>query len=131
MNPKEISLKDNPNTNTLTSKKFLHLNGFFVIDAPCIFCENKIIRVQEKYDLLDFLDNGHLSERTLKFWYAVLKGYTLKIILLDTKTGKLLHRTHRMDNDSIPCDWLLIEKDYFNPDKGSDEKAIESYCNGE
>ncbi len=119
----------NPTTdqNTLTTEKFLHLKGFFVIDYSCIFTENKIVRVQEEYDLLDFLDNGNLNERPVRFWTAILKGYNLKIIVLDTKTGELLHRSHRLDNEDIPCDWLLIEKDYFYP-KNSDKQAIKDYC---
>ncbi len=113
MKPEVLSQKDFPNT--LVTSKFLHLDGFFVIDSECIFCENKAVFVQDIYDLIEFRDGGGIDIRDVRFWTAMLKDDVLKIVVRDTESNQVLHRT-RPFNDEAPCDWLLVEKNYFNAD---------------
>lgn len=114
MKPELLSQKDFPNT--LVTSRFLHLDGFFVIDSECIFCENKAVFVQDIYDLVEFRDDGGIDLRNVRFWTANLKEDILKIVVYDTESKQLLHRTHPFNDESIPCDWLLVEKNYFNKD---------------
>ncbi len=108
-----VNQKDFPNT--VIPSKFLHLDGFFVIDSECIFCENKAVFVHDIYDLIEFQDDGGIVLRDVKFWTAILKDDILKIIVFDTDSNRVLHRTHPF-NDESPCDWLLAEKNYFHDD---------------
>lgn len=114
MKPELLSQKDFPNT--LVTSRFLHLDGFFVIDSECIFCESKAVFIQDIYSLIEFRDGGGIDISNVKFWTAILKDNILKIIVFDTDSNRVLHRTHPFDDESIPCDWLLVEKNYFNDD---------------
>ena len=114
MKPEVLSQKDFPNT--LVTSKFLHLDGFFVIDSECIFCENKAVFVQDIYDLIEFIDGGGIVLRDVKFRTAILKDDILTIVVYDTNAKRVLHRTHPFNDESVPCDWLLVEKNYFNND---------------
>jgi hypothetical protein len=89
--------------------------------------KNKILNVQQVYDLLDFRDNGDIYTRKVRFWHATMKGYTLKIFVLEIKTGELLNRTHRMNSDYEICDWVICGEHFFDR-KNSDEKAVDDYC---
>ena len=114
MKPELLSQEDYPNT--LNTEKFLHLKGFFYIDSECIMTENKIINVLEQYDLIEFRDGGGIVMRDVRFWHALMKNNVLKIVVNDTDSNKVLHRTHCTNDESVPCDWLLVEKNYFNDD---------------
>jgi len=107
------------------TKIFNQQKDKFYIDVKCIFTENKILNVNEVYDLLDFGDNGEIYYRKVRFWHATLKGYTLKIFVLEIKSGELLTRTHRLKTDNDVCDWVLCSEHFFD---NSDEKAIHDYC---
>ena len=101
---------------TIVPSKFLHLDGFFVIDSPCIFCENKAVFVHDIYDLIEFIDGGGIVLRDVKFRTAILKDDIPEIVVYDTDSNQVLHRTHPFNDESVPCDWLLAEKNYFNED---------------
>ena len=113
MKPEILNQNDCPNTLT---KKFLNLNTFFVIDSPCIFCEKKIVRAKEKYDLIEFIDDGGIVLRNIRFRTAVLKDDILEIVVYDIDANQVLHRSHRFNDESVGCSWLLVEKNYFNAD---------------
>jgi len=114
MKPELLNQDDFPNT--LVTSKFLHLDGFFVIDSECIFCENKAVFVKDIYDLIEFRDGGGIDMRSVRFWTAILKDDVLKIVVRDTDSNQILHRTHPFNDESVPCDWLLVEKNYFHDD---------------
>ena len=114
MKPELLNQDDFPNT--LVTSKFLHLDGFFVIDSECIFCENKAVFVQDIYDLIEFIDDGGIVLRDVKFRTAILKDDILTIVVYDTDAKRVLHRTHPFNDESVPCDWLLVEKNYFHDD---------------
>ena len=101
---------------TYITDNFHQLEGSFYINSECIFCKNKLVNVLEIYDLLDFLDNGEFKLSEVKFWHANVKGKELKIFVFDINSGKILHRTHCLNDNTLPCDWLLIAKDYFKDD---------------
>jgi len=114
------------NPNVLETKPFLHLQGFFYRKSECIITKNNIINVQQTYDLLDFLDNYEIYKRKVRFWHATLKGFTLKLFVLDIKTGELLHRSHRMNTDYEICDWVIMDTDVLGD--SNDEDVIRDYC---
>ena len=119
MNPQETNSTNVQNT--LTPEKFQHLKGFFVIDAPCILSNKKNVYAEDIYDLVDFFDNGELYVRTVKFFDAYLRGYVVTIVLLDLKSGEFIKRKHRLNNDSLPCDWVLMPANNPKPKDNNDE----------
>ena len=114
MKPEVLNPCEYPNT--LVVDKFLHLDGFFYLNYECIFTDNKIVKPLKYYDLIEFLDDGSIVVKHVKFYHAVLKNDVLKIICLQPSTQKILHRCHVVNDDNIPCDWLLLPKDYFKDD---------------
>ena len=113
MNSHELISDFNPSTEITNG--FQHFVGGFFIDLPCILCKNKTVYVQDIYSLVDFLDHGGIKERAVKFFHSYLTGYKATIVILDLQSGELLKRSHRMNNDSLPCDWVLIEHDFLHP----------------
>ena len=113
MKPEALNQNDSPNT--VVPYRFLRQHGFYVIDSECIFCENKAVFVNDIYDLIEFINDGGVVLRDVKFRTAVLKDDMLEIVVYDTDANRVLHRTHPF-NDESPCDWLLAEKNYFNAD---------------
>ena len=106
-------LTQHDSSNTIVTSKFIRLNGFFVIDSPCIFCDKKIVRTNECYDLIKFLDDGGIALRNVQFRTAILKDDVLTVIVHDTDSNRLHHYTQSF-NDESACSWLLVEKNYFN-----------------
>jgi len=101
---------------TYITDNFHQLEGGYYINVDCIFTEDKLVNTLGRYDLMDFLDDGKFRLSDVKFWSAMLKGNTLKIIVFDINSGKILHRTLCLNDNTIPCDWFLIPKDYFKTD---------------
>lgn len=93
-----------------------HYESTVKIPIPCVICDDKIVEVQGIYDLVDFLDNGEIVVKKVKFFDAYVIGYKVTIVILDTKTGELLKRSHRLNNASIPCDWVLTDLFYRMPE---------------
>ena len=108
----------NPNAfpNTLVKEKFLHLENCFYANFECIMTENNIINILQFYDLIEFRDDGGIDIRNVKFWTAIMKNDILKIIVFDLESRRVLHRTHCTNDDKIPCDWILMAKDYLEED---------------
>ena len=107
----------------LLACKFQHFDGGFRIDLPCVITDNHTLYVQDLYDLVDFLDNGGFYIRTVRFCNAYLKGYQVTLVLLDLKTGELLKRSHRINNETIPCNWVLTQDDVVKS-KSEPEKDV-------
>jgi hypothetical protein len=103
------------NPNTKTSNKFHHFVGGYVLGLPCIITDNSTVFVHDDYLLFDFSDNGGITERKVRFFEAYLRGYVATIVVLDLKSGELLKRRHRLNNDDMPCDWVLTDTDIFEP----------------
>lgn len=108
-------------SSTEVTNGFQHTVDKFLLSFPCIICENDIVHVQQIYDLLDFLGNGEIVATRVKFLDAYVTGYRVTIVVFDIKTGELIKRKHRLNNDELPCDWVLT--DLFNP---KSEKENES-----
>jgi hypothetical protein len=102
------------NTSAELTAGFKHFVGGFVLPIPCILCENNIVYVQDEYDLIDFLDNYGINLRKVRFWHAYLKGNMVTIVVLDLKSGELLKRSHRLNDNVLPCDWVLVKDDIFD-----------------
>ncbi len=122
MNPNKLISDFNPDSGT--TKLLQHLENAFVIPAPCILSQDKIVKVRDIYDLIDFDDNGGINIHNVQFWTAYQNGFTVTIVVLELKSGELLKRSHRLNNDSIPCDWALIEFDFLNRMPDSKEQLL-------
>ena len=115
-------------TSTEITTGFQKFVGGFVIDLPCIFCENKTVFKKDLYDLWDFDGKGGIYIRKIKFFEAFKKGSIITIVLLDLNAGELIKRSHRLHNDILPCHWVLIECNYFNQDSKPKEQIMKDYC---
>ena len=101
---------------TPVNRGLQHLENAYIIPAPCIISRDKIVKVREIYDLLDFDDKGGINNRTVQFWTAYQNGFTVTIVVLELKSGELLKRSHRLNNASLPCDWVLTDLFYRMPE---------------
>lgn len=61
--------------------------GGYHIDMPCIKTDNNTLYVHDLYSLYDF-KNKSIFERTVRFYYAYLKGYVVTVVLLDLESGE-------------------------------------------
>ena len=104
---------------TEASKIFQKFVDGFKINIPCILC-NKVY-IHEIYDLVDFLDNAELYLHAVKIYHAHLRGSIVTIVFVDLKTGEFIQRSHRLNDDNLPCDWMLMETDLFKPKQKKDE----------
>ena len=116
-------MKDNC-PDTPVNRGLQHLENAYIIPAPCIISQDKIVKVSEIYDLLDFDDNGRINYRSVQFWTAYQNGFTVTIVVLELKSGELLKRSHRLNNASLPCDWVLLHLNYFNRMPASKEQLL-------
>jgi hypothetical protein len=96
-------------------------SGYVLGGLPCILTDNKTVFVQDDYTLIDFIDtNGGMIVHDVRFFDAYLRGYEVTVVLLDLESGELVKRKHRLNNSSLPCDWVLIDTDFLNPSKKDD-----------
>jgi hypothetical protein len=102
--------------NTPVNRGLQHLENAYIIPAPCIISQDKIVKVREIYDLLDFEDNYGIRNYTAQFWFAYQTGFVVTIVVLELKTSELLKRSHRLNNASLPCDWVLTDLFYRMPE---------------
>ncbi len=122
MNTNKLISDFNPGSGA--TKLLQHFENAYFIPAPCILCQDKIVKVRDIYDLLDFDDNGEINYRTVQFWTAYQTGFVVTIVVLEMKTGELLKRSHRLNNASLPCDWVLLNLNYFNRMPESKEQLL-------
>ena len=116
MNTKSNSPRPNPNV--LNTNKFEHHKGFFVIDDDCIMTKNQIVTIMNTYQLVEFLDNveAGIRQREVVFWYAVITGTYLKIIVYDLNNKVLVQKLHDLTKYKYDNDWFLMEEDIFDDD---------------
>ena len=102
-------------SSTKVPNGFQHTVDKFLLCFPCIITMDNIVNVGGLYDLLDFLDNREIAVTNVKFLEAYATGYRVTIVVHDTKTGEMLKRSHRLNNDTLPCDWVLTDL-FTNPE---------------
>ena len=116
----EVPIQDN-RLKTIVSTTFHKFQGGVVINIPCNLCDNHTLFVNDIYTLLDFVDNGGIVEHTVKFFDAYLEGYLITIVVLDLKTGELIKRKHRINNEGLHCSWLIMDTEYLDPKDRRDD----------
>jgi hypothetical protein len=107
--------------NTIVSTTFHKFSSGVLINIPCNLSDNHTLFVNDIYTLLDFGDNGSITEHAVKFFDAYLEGYVVTIVVLDLKTGEILKRKHRISNEDLPCNWLIMDTDYLDPKDRRDD----------
>ena len=113
----EVSI---PNSNNCATA-FHQFVGGFVIDLPCVLTDYKTLLVHDIYSLIDFCDNGGMVERAVRFFDAYLSGYVVTIVVLDLESGELTKRKHRLNNNVLPCNWVLTYTDNLKPKNIKDD----------
>jgi hypothetical protein len=96
-------------SSTKSPNGFQHTTDKFLLCFPCIICIDNIVDVGGLYDLCDFGDNGEINVTKVKFLEAYTNGYRVTIVVLNIRTGEILKRSHRIDNDTLPCHWVLTD----------------------
>lgn len=105
---------------------FQHTVDKFLLRFPCIICIDNIVDVGGIYDLVDFHDEK-IDVTKVKFFDTYVSGYRVTIVLINIKTGEIIKRSHRLNNDSLPCDWVLTDlftKPEYNKESKSQCHAI-------
>jgi hypothetical protein len=114
-------MKPDTKPNTIVSTTFHKFSGGVVIDIPCII-DNHTLFNKDIYTLLDFGDNCSIVEHpAVRFFDAYLEGYVVTIVVLDLKTGELLKRKHRINDEDLPCNWVLMRAGYLEPEDRRDD----------
>lgn len=115
-----------PNPNINASNEVLnqsqHTVDKYLLSFPCIICINNIVNVGCIYDLVDFLDYGEIVVTRVKFFDAYVTGYRVTIVVLNIKTGELLKRSHRIDNDELACNFVLTDL-FTKPESNKESKS--------
>jgi hypothetical protein len=93
----------------IPSSKFQKIYGGYYIDFECIIEASKMVFTEKSYVLLDFGVNGKIKEHTMRFWRAFIRGFNVILVFMNIHTGKIMTRSHRIDNDIVPCDWVLVD----------------------
>ena len=107
MNP-EMAVPDNKTSNEVLNQS-QHTVDKYLLCFPCIITIGNIVNVGGLFDLVDFGDNGEIVVTRVKFFDVHQRGFRVTIVILDIKTGEILKRSHRLDNDTLPCDWVLTD----------------------
>ena len=92
-----------------TSNGFQSTVDKFLLCCPYIITIDNIVDIGGLYDLVDFGENGEIVVTIVKFFYAYVTGYRVTIVVLNIKTGEIMKRSHRIDNDDLVCHWVLTD----------------------
>ncbi|MBN1182363.1 MAG: hypothetical protein JXB49_08765 [Bacteroidales bacterium] len=112
--PKTISAeKDKP------QKSFQFITAYIIHD-PCVITDNQILKVNGKYDLVDFLEDTKIHWVEVRFVNATKISNTLTITVMHLKTKEIIQRSKQIDKDV--CDWVITN--IFPPD----EEVVNDYC---
>lgn len=101
-------------------KKPFQFITVYIIHDPCVITDNQILKVNGKYDLVDFLDNAGIEWVEVKLINVNKKDNTLQMSLLDLKTKQVIQRSKQIDNNI--CDWVITN---LFP---TEEELINDYC---
>jgi hypothetical protein len=78
------------------------------------------------YELLDLLEDVRFNQKRIKLLYVYLKGFTFYICGIEIDSGDMIKRSHRLGNEELPCDWLIIDILFFATSE--EKKAMKAYC---
>ncbi|MCB8999327.1 MAG: hypothetical protein H6540_04565 [Bacteroidales bacterium] len=95
----------------------------YIIQDPCVITDNQILKVDGKYDLVDFLEDGEIHWVEVRFVNANKKDNNLSITVIHLKTKEIIQRSKQIDKDV--CDWVITN--IIPPD----EEIINDYCANE
>jgi len=104
-----MRIQEHITSSTKAPNGFQHTTDKYLLCFPCIITIDNIVDVGGLYDLVDFGDNGEINVTKVKFLEAYTTGYRVTIVVLNIKTGEILKRSHRIDNDTLPCHWVLTD----------------------
>ena len=102
-------------------------DDIFFVNSPCVFTENKLLKIKEVYEIHNLPDEG-VNLKYIKLLWVYFKGFDFYIIGIDIQNGELLRRKQRLNADELPCSFLIAELFYFM--EGIEDKVIDSYRNG-
>lgn len=124
MNYNDTDLKISPRTGI--TGLFNRAGNTYCVKSACVFTENNNLKISQVYELLDLLEDARFNLRRIKLLYVYLRGFTFYICGIDIDTGDMIRRSHRLDNEELPCDWLIIDILFFATHE--DKMAMKAYC---
>lgn len=82
------------------------------VNSPCVLCTGKRLKRGEVYELHNVTNSG-AKVIYIKLLWVYLIGFNFYIIGVDVETGELVRRAQRLDNDLLPCNFLIAERFFF------------------
>lgn len=101
-------------------KSFQFITAYVIVD-PCVITEHQILKSMHVYDLVDFLDDGEIELKVVRFLNANKIDNTLKITVVDLKTKVVMQRSKFINGGA--CNWVVT--DIFTQ---PDNEIINDYC---
>lgn len=89
-------------------------NENFYISSDSIMIRNSVLVKNRVYLVVEFLDNGEIKHYPIKMLHAYRKGFHVLIFGMDLTTNEFIYKKLRLDADSVKCDWLIVEIDFFD-----------------
>jgi hypothetical protein len=100
-------------------------NSFFV-NSTCVYAEGQIITKGQTYILFDYPNDNKIQTYPVVLKNVYVLNDNVQLVLLNILTGSIMGRGHHLDTGETPCDWVLVDLDYFINKMNAN--AIKSYC---
>lgn len=84
----------------------------FFINSPCVLTKGNLLIRGEVYEIHNVCD-GSAKVSYIKLLWVYLIGYNFYVVGVDVETGELVRRAQRLDNDELPCSFLIAERFFF------------------
>ncbi len=113
MNPLETNPDINPAIGIQEWFKRTGDNAY--VNSPCVFTENKTLKIGEIYEIHDFT-GPDVKLYYIKLLWVYMKGFTFHIIGVDITNGDLKLKSQRLNANELPCNFLICDLFYFDED---------------
>jgi len=82
------------------------------VNSPCVLSRGHLLKRNEVYEIHN-VNNSGAEVIYVKLLWVYLIGFSFYIIGVDVETGELVRRAQRLDNDLLPCNFLIAERFFF------------------
>jgi len=82
------------------------------VNSPCVLSSGHLLKRNEVYEIHN-VNNSGAKVIYIKLLWVYLIGFSFYIIGVDVETGELVRRAQRLDNDLLPCNFLIAERFFF------------------
>jgi hypothetical protein len=100
-------------------------NSYFV-NSTSVFAEGQVITKSHTYILFDYPNDNQIQTHPVVLKNVYVLNDNVQLLLLNILTGRIMGRGHHLDTGETPCDWVLVDLDYFINKMNAN--AVKSYC---